>query len=98
MMKGKRMILEQGGGWDQTGLARDSKLGGAAETPIEARYDARGEGSFDCAQDDRLVGQRNLVILVARPFPGNKLANRRTSARYWLLVGFHFRARSLFAH
>jgi hypothetical protein len=31
MMKGKRMILEQGGGWDKTGRAVTSKLGSVAE-------------------------------------------------------------------
>jgi hypothetical protein len=31
MMKGKRMILEQGGGWDKTGRAVTSKPGSVAE-------------------------------------------------------------------
>jgi len=46
MMKGKRMILEQGGGWDKTGRAVTSKLGNVAETPFDALRGARGERSL----------------------------------------------------
>jgi hypothetical protein len=37
MMKGKRMILEQGGEWDKTGRSVTSKLGSVAETLFDAR-------------------------------------------------------------
>ena len=46
MMKGKRMILEQGGGWDKTGRAVASKVGSVAETPFDALRGGRGEGSL----------------------------------------------------
>ena len=45
-MKGKRMILEQGGGWDKTGWAVASKLGSVAETPFDAMRSGRGEASL----------------------------------------------------
>jgi|GEM_PF-3060739 len=45
-MKGKRMILEQGGGWDKTGRAVTSKRGRVAETPLDALRGGRGEGSL----------------------------------------------------
>jgi len=45
-MKGKRMILEQGGGWDKTGQAVTSKLGNVAETPFMLLRGGRGEGSL----------------------------------------------------
>ena len=44
-MKGKRMILEQGGGWDKTGRAVTSTLGNVAETPFDALRGGRGEES-----------------------------------------------------
>jgi hypothetical protein len=44
-MKGKRMILEQGGGWDKTGRAVTGKLGNVAETPFGA---LRGGGGERC--------------------------------------------------
>jgi len=45
-MKGKRMILEQGGGWDKTGRALTGKLGSVAETPFDAMRSGRGAGSL----------------------------------------------------
>jgi hypothetical protein len=45
-MKGKRMILEQGGGWDKTGRAVTSKLGSVAGTLFDALRGGGGEGSL----------------------------------------------------
>jgi len=36
MLKGKRMILEQAGGWDKTGRAVTSKLRGGADAERDA--------------------------------------------------------------
>src|SRR6266705_2708496 len=100
MMKGKRMILEQGGGWDKTGRAVTSKLGNVADTERDPfiRAAASHRRSCSCAPDDRLTGGCRLVILVAGALPGNKLANSRTGTRHRLLIGLDLRARSLFAH
>ena len=45
-MKGKRMILEQGGGWDKTGRGLDRQTGQRGETPFDALRGGRGEGSL----------------------------------------------------
>lgn len=45
-MKGKRMILEQGGGWDKTGRAVTGKPGNVAETPFDALRPGGGERSL----------------------------------------------------
>jgi hypothetical protein len=56
MMKGKRMILEQGGGWDKTGRAATSKLGSVAETPFDALPGGRGEGSIPSSAQQLRIG------------------------------------------
>src|SRR5258707_9602511 len=100
MLKGKRMILEQGGGWDKTGRAVSSKLGSRADAERDALVCAaasRWAKLLFCSAGQTTGGCRS-VILVAGALPGNELANSRTGARHRLLIGLHLRARSLFAH
>jgi len=59
MMKGKRMILEQGGGWDKTGRAVTSKLGSGADAKRDAlvcaaasRWRSRYFAPLDRLQED----------------------------------------------
>src|ERR1700680_2185671 len=100
MMKGKRMILEQGGGWNKTGRAVTGLGCPAKRTRRGIPSCAAASHGRSCylAPDDRFTGGCRLVIFVAGALPGNKLANGRTGARHRLLVGFHLRPRSLFAH